>query len=148
MPLSRTEAAYAQLFRTHTALDRAHERWLTSAGSNGARYAILAALALSGKAVTPSTISAITGRSPNAISPLLNGLQQDGLIRRTANPSDRRSHYVQLTAAGRRVAQRLRKEEAAFVRSAFGGRAARELDTLTNVLSVLEEQAASIQRDR
>ena len=36
---TRAHAAYHQLYRSFGAVDRAHERWLTSVGSNGARYA-------------------------------------------------------------------------------------------------------------
>ena len=143
---SRAEAAYAQLNRTYAAIDRSHERWLAAVGSNGARYAVLSALAESNGAATPSEISAATGRSPNAISPLLRGLQAEGLIKRTANPDDRRSHYVQLTAGGRRTEQRLRKEEAAFVKAVLGSTADRGLNNLLNALQALQGRAANLKR--
>ena len=109
---------------------------------------VLGALASAGKPITPSEISDATGRSPNAISPLLRGLQDEGLIKRSANASDRRSHYVQLTAAGRRLAQRLQKEEGAFIRATFGARNQRELDQMVGALRHLEEQASTVQRNR
>ncbi|MEE9277225.1 MAG: MarR family transcriptional regulator [Dehalococcoidia bacterium] len=142
----RVQTVYEQLYRTFAAVDRAHERWLTSVGSNGARYAVLAALAGSGRPLTPSDISDGTGRSPNAISPLLRALQDEGLIKRAPNASDRRSHYVALTPVGRRLAQRLRREEASFVRAALGGRSSRELSQLSRSLQSIEDQAGTIQR--
>ena len=145
---ARATAAYTQLYRTFSALDRSHERWLASVGSNGARFAVLAALAGSDGAMTPSDVSAATGRSPNAISPLLRALQEEKLIKRAANSADRRSHYLSLTGSGRRLARRLQREESAFIGAALGGRPGRELATLDETLASLEEQALTIQRPR
>ena len=141
-------AAYQQLYRTFNALDRSHERWLAGVGSNGARFAVLSALSSSNRPMTPSDVSATTGRSPNAISPLLRSLQDEKLIKRAANSADRRSHYLSLTATGRRLVQRLQREESAFIRVALGGHSGRELAALGKTLSSLEEQALTIQRPR
>ncbi len=103
MPDSNAQSAYAQLYRTFLAVDRAHEHWLAGAGTNGARYAVLAAIAAAAGPITPLAISEVTGRSPNAISPLLKGLNTEGLIRRSKNPGDARSHYLTLSAAGKRT---------------------------------------------
>lgn len=148
MATSRPEAAFTRLYRTYSALDRAHERWLAAVGSNGARAAVIAALAAQRGAVTPSTISGVTGRSANAVSPLLHGLEAEGLIKRLPNPGDRRSHFIQLTAAGRRAAQRLQKEERAFVRTALGTCSTQEIASLVAVLRTLEEQVTALQRPR
>lgn len=145
---AQVQAVYTQLYRTFAAVDRAHERWLSSVGSNGARYAVLASLAESDRTLTPSDVSEATGRSPNAISPLLRALQEEGLIKRSANATDRRSHYLSLSAAGKRLAQRLQREEAAFIRAALGGRAPNELSALERSLQSVEEQASTIQRRR
>ena len=140
--------AYQQLYRTFNALDRSHERWLAGVGSNGARFAVLSALAGNDRPLTPSDVSAATGRSPNAISPLLRALQEEGLIKRAANSADRRSHYLSLTAPGRRLAQRLRKEESAFVGAAMGKQSGRDLSALGKTLASLEEQVLTVQRPR
>ena len=145
---ARATAAYQQLYRTFNALDRSHERWLAGVGSNGARFAVLAALSSSDRPMTPSEVSAATGRSPNAISPLLRSLQDENLIKRAANTADRRSHYLSLTANGRRLAHRLQQEESAFIQVALGGHSGRDLSALGTTLSSLEEQALTIQRPR
>ncbi len=144
----RTRAAYTQLYRTFASVDRAHERWLAGVGSNGARYAVLHALASSGRAMTPSEVSDETGRSPNAISPLLRALHDEGLIKRSPNSNDRRSHFLALTAAGRRMAQRLAREESAFIEAALGRRSSRDLSALEKSLLSIEERAGAIQRLR
>lgn len=140
--------AYQQLYRTFNALDRSHERWLAGVGSNGARFAVLSALAQSDGPLTPSDVSSATGRSPNAISPLLRALQEEALIKRAANTADRRSHYLSLTSAGRRLAQRLQREEAAFIHAAMGKQSGRNLSALGKTLATLEEQVATVQRPR
>jgi DNA-binding MarR family transcriptional regulator len=140
--------AYQQLYRTFNALDRSHERWLAGVGSNGARFAVLSALAGSDRPLTPSDVSASTDRSPNAISPLLRALQEEGLIKRAANSADRRSHHLSLTAPGRRLAQRLQKEEATFVRAAMGKQKPTDLSVLGKTLASLEEQVLTVQRPR
>lgn len=145
---AKATEAYQQLYRTFSTLDRSHERWLAGVGSNGARFAVLSALASSDRALTPSDVSAATGRSPNAISPLLRALQDEGLIKRAANSADRRSHYLSLTAPGRRLAQKLEKEEAAFVKAALGKQSSSALVTLGKTLASLEEQVAGVQRPR
>jgi MarR family transcriptional regulator for hemolysin len=145
---AKATEAYQLLYRAFTALDRSHERWLANVGSNGARFAVLSALAGNDRPMTPSDVSSGTGRSPNAISPLLRSLQDEGLIKRAANSSDRRSHYLSLTAPGRRITQRLQKEEDAFIRASMGKQSPRDLAALGKTLSSLEEQAISIQRPR
>ena len=148
MAATQSQAAYERLYRTFSAVDRAHERWLAGVGSNGARYAILAALAEAKQPMTPSDVSDVTGRSPNAISPLLRALEREALIKRNPNSSDRRSHYLALTAAGKRTAQKLRTEEQAFIRSVLKGCSTRDLASLEKSLLAIQERAGSVQRGR
>ncbi len=148
MPDSNAQSAYAQLYRTFVAVDRAHERWLAGAGSSGARYAVLAAIAAADGPVTPLAVSEVTGRSPNAISPLLQSLETEGLIRRSKNPGDARSHYLALSAAGKRTVKRLHAEETAFVRRLLTGRPGAEMDRATATLAAIETQAGTARRRR
>ena len=142
----RAHAAYTQLYRAFTALDRAHEHWLMGVGSNGARYAVLAKLLNSTRPMTPSDVAESTGRSPNAISPLIRTLLREGLIKQSPNSADGRSYFLTLTVAGRKLTKRLEREEIAFVQAAMGGRPARELNTLDETLQALEKRADTIQR--
>ncbi len=146
--ITQTQVVYDRLYRTFAALDRAHERWLGGVGSNGARYAILASLAESSTPLTPSDVSETTGRSPNATSPLLRALERESLIKRSPNAADRRSHYLTLTAAGRRMAEKLKGEENAFVKAILRGRSGRDLVALDKNLQAIEEQAGAVRRSR
>jgi DNA-binding MarR family transcriptional regulator len=50
------------------------------------------------------------GISPSATTSLLDGLQTEGLIVRSDDPTDRRKVMISLTPKGRRVADRLKEE--------------------------------------
>jgi DNA-binding MarR family transcriptional regulator len=55
--------------------------------------------------VSPSKLSEEQRVGRNTISALLNGLEDQQLIERAIDPEDRRRHYIQLTDAGREVAE-------------------------------------------
>ena len=81
--------------------------------------------------------------SPTALSRCLRQLEKEGLIRRTIDPSDRRSLRVQLTNAGTDRAARLDSESNyCFDRifQAMGEKDARELVRLTGIFSELLEE--------
>lgn len=50
--------------------------------------------------ITPIALSRGTGRDKSTITPVLRDLLRDGLVRRSAIPSDRRSYALFLTPAG------------------------------------------------
>ena len=70
--------------------------------------------------------------SPTALSRCLRQLEKEGLIRRTADPSDRRSLRVELTSSG--------MDRAAARMAAMGEKDARELVRLTGIFSDLLER--------
>ena len=81
--------------------------------------------------------------SPTALSRCLRQLEKEGLIRRTIDPSDRRSLRVQLTNAGTDRAARLDSDSNyCFDRifQAMGEKDARELVRLTGIFSELLEE--------
>ena len=81
--------------------------------------------------------------SPTALSRCLRQLEKEGLIRRTADPSDRRSLRVELTSSGMDRATRLdASNHFCFDRifQAMGEKDARELVRLTGIFSDLLER--------
>ena len=117
-------------------------------GSNGARCAILGALTEAKPPITPSSVSTVTGRSPNAISPLLRTLEDEGLSKRNPNSADRRSRHLTLTAAGKRMAQMFHGEDQLFIRSVLEGRSTRELALLEESLQSIRECVSSLENHR
>ena len=57
-----------------------------------------------------SELATIEGLNPTMLSRITAQLCDSGLIRREANPSDRRSANVVATAAGRRMRERIHRE--------------------------------------
>jgi DNA-binding MarR family transcriptional regulator len=86
-------------------------------------------------------VAEIEGLNPTMLSRITAQLTDDGLIRRSADPGDRRAAFVAATAAGRRVRERIHRERT----RALGGHV-QELDehereVLWAALPVLERLA-------
>ena len=113
--MSQTDL-FDRVTRAMSSLGAAHDREMRLHGSNTARYHILVAINDGGKTgITPSEVSTNTNRSPNAISPLLGDMAKDGLVRRRASTTDRRSHTLYITAKGKRVVRQLAQAHARFL---------------------------------
>ncbi len=143
-----SQSAYRQFYRTFAAVHRAHERWLGAVGSSGPRYAVMAAIRSADGPVPPSAIADAVGRPRNAVTPLLRTLEADGLIKRSPNTADARSHYVTLTRAGSRTVARWDAQEEAFIHRLFAGRPSAELGRLAAILDAIGAQARGIHRGR
>ena len=62
-----------------------------------------------GHARTTSQLGVAVGAKPTTLTGVLDRLEGRGYITRAASPTDRRAVVITLTAAGRRVARRVRK---------------------------------------
>jgi DNA-binding MarR family transcriptional regulator len=65
---------------------------------------------------------------------VVDRLEADGLVRRSASDSDRRTVQVALTDEGLRRFERLAAEHERAVSRAFAGLSEADLDTLTDIL--------------
>ncbi len=76
---------------------------------SGARWVILMRLLTDerrgNRNATPTYLSRCQNVSKNTISVLLHGLEEMGLIQRTADPVDKRICHIQLTEAGRSLVE-------------------------------------------
>jgi DNA-binding MarR family transcriptional regulator len=85
---------------------------LAPLGLNAAKYNHLVVLYMTpSQMLTLSEISDLIHTTNASVSATIDGLERDGLVRRTPNPNDRRSMVVRLTPRGRK-----RVEEAVPVR--------------------------------
>jgi DNA-binding MarR family transcriptional regulator len=95
----------------------AERRRLRPSAVAGNRLAVLAILVLDGSR-TPTQLSRGTGITSGGLTPVLDGLEDDGYLERQANPADRRSHVVVVSQAGREALGRsLRSVEARVERA-------------------------------
>lgn len=90
-------AAFARLAR---AMVKAEEPVLRAHDVEMWDYVVLVALE-DAPAPTQSELAAAVGRDKTRLIPILDRLEVRGLLRRTADPDDRRNRIVALTEAGR-----------------------------------------------
>jgi DNA-binding MarR family transcriptional regulator len=141
-----TDLALA-VFRANGALIARGDVLVASVGLTSARWQVLGALALASGTLTVPEIARSMGLTRQGIQKQVNLLIEDGLVSTRANPAHERSHFVELTAAGRaaysRAEQRWTVEAARLSkgRSLSGLKGAvRELDELVERLRAAAEQ--------
>jgi DNA-binding MarR family transcriptional regulator len=136
-----------ELARTFRRLTRAAERVesqaLAAAGMPRAQaHALLAVASMARPAM--AMVARELDLAPSTVTRLLDPLVRRGLVRREADPDDRRVIVVALTAAGRQTAERLAIAlERAYARVAAaagaGGRR-RLLSSAREILGAIEQQ--------
>jgi DNA-binding MarR family transcriptional regulator len=78
----------------------------------------------------------VTGGSVTGIT---DQLVAEGWVKRTATPDDRRAYVVKLTAAGKRVFDRMAAAHEEWVIELLGGLSARERDQLSHLLAKVKQ---------
>ena len=138
MPSRNTEVAD----RLHSAaihlLRRAAEEDKT-AGLSRARLSALSVVVYRGP-LTLGELAAAEGVRSATMSGIVNGLEEDGLVRRRPHGTDRRAVQVEATAAGRRLLERARGRRLELVASKLADLSAAELDVLEQAAELLEER--------
>ena len=74
-----------------------------------------------------------------AITRMVSGLEDDGLVRRSTNPLDGRSVITRLTPAGRRMLNRGRANRVRAMAARMRGRSDREMSQIETGLRLLNE---------
>jgi DNA-binding MarR family transcriptional regulator len=88
-----------------------------------------------------SELAVIEGLNPTMLSRVTAQLCDSGLIRREANPSDRRSASVAATVAGRRIRERIHRERTRALGAHIEQLDEHQRQVLWDALPVLEELA-------
>lgn len=84
-----------------------------------------------------SEISESLRMTRGAVSNRIDRLERDGLIARTSNPRDRRSHFVALTPTGAHLAEKMYTAIHAVDASFFGGLTDSQVRQLAELLSIV-----------
>ena len=66
-----------------------------------------------------SELAESEGINPTMLSRVIAGMVQDGLLKRSSDEGDRRAAWVEATAAGRKLAERMRRERTSAVNQAL-----------------------------
>jgi DNA-binding MarR family transcriptional regulator len=75
-------------------------------GLTASEVAVLGALRREGPVLSPTRLQGVVIQSPGGVTKTLRRLESAGYVRRRADPDDRRALLVELTASGRRAADR------------------------------------------
>jgi DNA-binding MarR family transcriptional regulator len=141
------DAEYVAPMKAITSVMRVQQLWLArlndtlaAHGLTFARYEALMLLYFSRSGALPlGKIGARLQVHPTSVTNLIDGLEKDGLVRREAHPSDRRTTLATLTAAGRSRAEAATTELHAI---RFGTDLTEaELQQLTGILKDARQQA-------
>jgi DNA-binding MarR family transcriptional regulator len=89
-------------------------------------------------------IATIFDLAPRTVTELVDGLERDGLVMRTADPDDRRARYVDLTPAGREVLARATTARDQIVNDIFGSLEQSQLDALAVTLRQLNDRVVEL----
>jgi DNA-binding MarR family transcriptional regulator len=92
-----------------------------------------------------SEVAESEGLNPTLLSRTVASLADAGLIARSADPADRRSAWVEVTNAGRELAQRIRDQRTASVDHALAQLSAEERRSIEAALPALEHLAQRLQ---
>jgi DNA-binding MarR family transcriptional regulator len=84
------------------------------------------------------------GINPTQLSRAIAHLVESGLVERAADEGDRRAAWLKPTAAGRKLAERIRKERTDALNAALAGLDPAERERVVSALSALEHLAEQL----
>ena len=111
-----------------------------AAGLTPTRISVLLTVVREGS-VRLSDLAAAEAINPTQLSRAIAHLVQDGLVERSADVGDRRAAWVKPTAAGRRLADRIRGERTDALKWALEGLDSAERERIVAALDGLEHLA-------
>lgn len=138
--------------RLRAAIGRLHRRLRPTAAGAGAgltptRTSVLHTIARRGP-IRMSDLAADEGVNPTMLSRVVGEFAEAGLVTRVCDPGDRRATLVNLTAGGRRLAERMRRERTDALSLALGGLNASDRRALEHALPALEQLAEALKARR
>jgi len=117
-----------------------------SAGLTPTRTSVLLTIVRS-RQIRLSELADSEGLNPTMLSRVISDFVADGLVARTSDDGDRRAAWVTPTAAGRKLAERIRRERTAALNKALEGLPDDDRDLLERALPALERLAEQL-KDR
>jgi DNA-binding MarR family transcriptional regulator len=88
--------------------------------------------------VRASRLAEMEDLNPTMLSRVIGQLADAGLVRRSADPDDRRAALIEVTAAGRRLRERILRERAEILGAELAALSDEEQETIARALPVLE----------
>jgi DNA-binding MarR family transcriptional regulator len=88
------------------------------------------------------------GINPTLLSRVIATLIEGGLLKRASDEGDRRAAWVSVTAAGHRLAERMRRERTDAINAAMGALSFEDSRRIERALPALEALAAELREHR
>ncbi|NMB62802.1 MAG: winged helix DNA-binding protein [Chloroflexi bacterium] len=128
--------------RTANIYDAIYHQHNGDSDISGPRLAILIRLYIedsrgTGEGITPTIMSRFQNVGKNTISSLLNGLEEQGLLQRENDPSDRRIYRLKITDKGRTLVKELAPRQMEFMNMLTADLTDEESDHLIALLGKL-----------
>lgn len=117
---------------------------LGRAGLSHGRFGLLMQLELSGGELSPGDLADTMGVSRATITGLLDRLERDGLVERSANASDRRMQVIRMTGAGRKQLQAALPQHVRRLAELLSGLDADERRRLRTLLARIAHRAQAM----
>lgn len=141
-PLETLAALRLAANRVHTAM----ERWTESHGLSESRLRVLMALYYSPEHRRPlGELAEMVGVVPRTMTDVVDVLERDRLIRRAPDPKDRRSVHAQLTEAGLKKLETIRRDAVSQQTAIFASFKPDQLAELRHLCLLLVKQLAQSQ---
>ena len=114
-----------------------------AAGLTPTRTSVLLSVVREGR-VGLSDLAASEAVNPTQLSRAVAQLVEDGLVERSADQGDRRAAWVEPTLAGRRLAERIRRERTDALNVALEGLDPGERERIVSAMGALEHLAEQL----
>ena len=118
-----------------------------AAGMTPTRISVLLTVVRAGS-IRLSDLAAAEAINPTQLSRSIAQLVEGGLVQRAADEGDRRAAWVKPTPAGKRLAERIRRERTDALNVALEGLSAAERERIVAALEALEQLAEGLKGDR
>jgi DNA-binding MarR family transcriptional regulator len=132
-------------FRANGMFLAAGDRLAADEGLTSARWQVLGALALAGRALTVPQIARRMGLTRQSVQASVNRLLRDGLVEAEPNPDHRRSPLIRLTELGSAKYRGLERRQVKWINELADGLKPSEL---ASAARVLEELSGRLEKRR
>lgn len=130
-----------------TRVDKGVDRRVDADGMTRTQTSTLSTVARTGP-LGAGELAAVEGLNPTMLSRVVGKLADRGLVTRTPDPDDKRVTLVAVTAEGRAVHQRLRRQRTGVFAAAVREIGPDHAAALRQALPALEALAAALDHDR
>lgn len=132
-----------QLLSLSSDIDRDCASLLAPHGLSEGRFVILFLLEAAGEGLAPNVLAEQAGVTRATVTGLLDGLEKDSLIERTADPTDRRALRIRLTRRGKQLARKIFDQHSRWIGGLFANLNMSEREQLAALLTKVAANVGS-----